>query len=437
MVTSTAEGRKLGPLLATVIVAGNMIGSGVYLLPATLAGVGSISLIGWAATGAGALVLAGSFAILARTHTAEGGIVGYARDALGRFPGLQATWLYIVSCVVGNVALALAVTGYATFFLPALKAPWAAGLMTVGVLWALTGAAILGPRAIGRIGAGSLALGLVPVLAIAVLGWFWFDPAVLKASWNVSGHSGPGAVQSSMLTIFWAYMGVECANVLGPVVRDPKRTIPIAALGGVGLASVIYVAAMAAIMGIVPAGELAASTAPFALAAQRTLGPVLAAAVAVCALVKASGTLAGWTLVGGETLRSAADEGVIPAWFGKVNADGTPVRSLVALGFVMSALALATLQPTLARQFGVLINASAVLTLCVYLLCAGALWRFAAALSGPRKTGARAVAVAAAAFAAWVAVSSGWSMVAFAAAVAAAGGLLWLAMLRRLRLAVA
>jgi arginine:agmatine antiporter len=437
MVETTADGRKLGPLLATAIVAGNMIGSGVYLLPATLAGIGSISLIGWAASGAGALVLAGAFAILARVHTADGGLVGYVRDAFGRFFGLQAAWLYAAECVIGNVALALAATGSAAFFFPVLKGPWPSALTTVGVIWALTGAAILGPRTIGRIGAGTLTLGLVPVLAIAVLGWFWFDPAVLKASWNVSGHSGPVAVQSSMLAVFWAYMGLECANALGPVVRDPKRNIPIAALGGVALASAIYIAAMAAIMGIVPAAELAGSTAPFALAAQRTLGPALAAVVAVCALIKVSGTLGGWVLVTGETMRSAADEGVIPPWFGKVRADGTPVRSLVVLGVLMSGLALATLQPTLGRQFGVLINASAVLSLVVYALCAAALWRFSGALAGGRKAGARAIAVAAAVFSIWVAVSAGPPMVEFAAGAAAAGGLLWLLMLRRLRLAAA
>src|SRR5205807_9379956 len=103
------EARKLGPFLATVIVAGNMIGSGVFLLPATLGAIGSISLVGWIVSGAGALALAGVFAILGRLRHAEGGMVGYVRDALGPFAAFQATLLYWLNIVVGNVALALAV----------------------------------------------------------------------------------------------------------------------------------------------------------------------------------------------------------------------------------------------------------------------------------------------------------------------------------------
>ena len=65
--------RKLGPVLATIVVAGNMIGSGIFLLPATLAGVGSVTLIGWLAASLGAVALALMFGKLARRQPMAGG----------------------------------------------------------------------------------------------------------------------------------------------------------------------------------------------------------------------------------------------------------------------------------------------------------------------------------------------------------------------------
>lgn len=420
MQDKASDGRKLGPLLATVIVAGNMIGSGVYLLPATLGGIGSISLVGWGISAAGALVLAGGFAALARLRPHDDGLVAYAREAFGRFAGFQAGWLFFVACLVGNVAIALAVTGYLAYFLPPLKSPAASAAATVAVLWLITFGAMLGPRATGRFGAATLALGLAPILLVAIAGWTWFDPGVLADSWNVSGEPPLKAVEIAVVSVFWAFLGLESANAVNAVVRNPQRNVPIAALGGVALAAVVYIAAAAAIMGIVPAGELKSSTAPFALVAQRVLGPAAGAAIAVCALVKAAGTLAGWVLVTGQIMRAAAEDGLFPRWLARARADGTPVRALMVLAATMSAVALASVQPTLGQQFGVLTNAAVVLSLVIYLLCIAALWRFCA------EPGVRLLAGAGMAFAVIAALISGLTMLAVAAAAAAIGAAVWL-----------
>lgn len=414
-----SEGRKLGPLLATVVVAGNMIGSGVYLLPATLGGIGSISLVGWLIAAAGALALAGAFAVLARLRPHADGLVGYVREAFGRAAGFQFSWLFWVTCLVGNVAIALAVTGYLAFFLPVLKTPVGSAMATLAVLWVITAAAILGPKAVARFGAATLVLGLAPILIVAIGGWIWFDPAILRASWNVSGQSAPTALQMSVVSVFWAFLGVETANAIAAVVRAPERNVPIAALGGVALAAAVYIAAAAAIMGIVPAGELVTSTAPFALVVQRVLGPAAGAAIAICALVKAAGTLAGWLLVTGQIMRASAEEGLFPRWLAKARADGTPVRSLLVLGAMMSLVAVLSVQPTLGKQFGVLTNAAVVLSLAVYVLCVAAVFRFTT------RPGPRALAGTAVVFSVAAALMSGWSMLAMTAAIAALGAAIY------------
>jgi APA family basic amino acid/polyamine antiporter len=83
----------MGLWMATALVVGNMVGSGVFLLPATLAGAaGPVSLLGWLFTGAGAVLLALVFANLGRALPRTGGPYAYAKRAFGDFVGFQTAW---------------------------------------------------------------------------------------------------------------------------------------------------------------------------------------------------------------------------------------------------------------------------------------------------------------------------------------------------------
>ena len=400
--TEIAHKRKLGPLLATFLVAGNMIGSGVYLLPVTLGSIGSVSIVGWVVAAVGALLLGAVFSYLALARPTANGVVAYAGEALGRFFGWEAAFAYWLTCVVGNVAIALAAVGYLAHFLPGLKAPIWTAAGTAALIWLFTLANIAGPKFVGRFHGFSLLLGLLPILAAAILGWFWFDPAVFAASWNVTDppRSDASAVGLTLVMVFWAFLGLESASVCAGVVRDPERNVPIATFAGVLLAAVIYIAASAAVMGVLTAPELAASTAPFADVVARIAGPAAAAFVAACAVFKASGTLGGWILVSAETTRASAESGFFPRVLSGQRADGVPVRDLVVLAVLMTVICFLTVQPTIGGQFNVLINVATNLALAVYALCCLALLRFASALTRGR-TVARAAAVLGFVFSVW------------------------------------
>ena len=107
----------------------------------------------------------------------------------------------------------------------------------------------------------------------------------------MSGGNFFDVVPRSVVIVFWAFLGIECAIVLSPLVRNPARDVPLASLGGLAIATAIYISASAAIFGIVPAAALAKSNAPFAAAVVPLLGASAAAAVALCAMIKGSGTL--------------------------------------------------------------------------------------------------------------------------------------------------
>src|SRR4051794_8796879 len=95
---------SMSVLGAAALVSGSMIGSGVYLLPASLAAVGSISILGWVTATVVALVLGAMFAQLAQAAPDARGVAGYVQAGLGRFFGVQATLLYWTTDWVGTAA---------------------------------------------------------------------------------------------------------------------------------------------------------------------------------------------------------------------------------------------------------------------------------------------------------------------------------------------
>ncbi|MBQ1544087.1 MAG: amino acid permease [Caulobacteraceae bacterium] len=399
--------RGLGPISAMFLVAGNMIGSGLFLLPASLAAIGSASLVGWVIASVGALLIAGVFATLGVIRPSDDGLVRYPADALHPFFGFLSWGAYWISAWVGNVAIAIAAVGYLEVFLPQIIGPIPTLIATLGVIWALVIANLVGAKLVVRISASTLVIGLIPILAAIVLGFARFDPQVFAASWNVSGQPLAKAVPGSLVLIFWAFMGLESATVAAAAVDNPKRNVPIAAIGGVCLAALVYTLATAAVMGVIPAQALAKSSAPFAEVVAHVAGPAAGAIVAACALAKTLGTLGGWVLCTAEAGRAGAASGYLPKALSEVRADRKPVRDILLTAVLMTVAAFVTLSPTLIRQFNVLINLAVLLVLTVYILCAMSLVRFSGAIESPRLRGlAQAMAMVAGGFCIWMMIAS-------------------------------
>ncbi len=337
------------------------------MLPATLARVGSVTVIGWVIAACGALALALLFGRVARRKPLPGGPASYVHAVFGPFAGFQASMWYWAACLIGNVAIAAAAAGYLAAVIGGPDTPFALAMLTIALLWLVTVINLVSPRFVGQVDGPLLVAGLIPLLLIATLGWFAFDAAQFRASWNVSGLPYYQALPESLVLVFWAFTGLESASVAAAVVENPERNVPLATIAGVAMAALIYIAASAAIMGLAPAPELAASSAPFALVAARALGPVAGPLIAAAAMLKALGTLAGWVLLTSQVSRAAADNGLLPRAFGRTRAGDTPVFGLVISALIGTAAIVVTISPTLGQQFGLLIEASTIFALLTYL----------------------------------------------------------------------
>ena len=232
MIETTAVRRGLGLWMCTALVVGNMIGSGVFLLPASLAPFGGISIVGWLVSTAGALCLALVFARLGAVIPRIGGPYAYAREGFGDFGGFLVAWSYWISIWTSIAALAVAFTSYATVFWPALgtSAPLG-GIASLAVLWILTLVNARGVREAGRVQLVTTILKILPLAAIGLFGFFAFDAAHFRP-FNATGGSPIVAISTTVTLTLWAFLGLESGTIPAGDVEEAARTIPRATLIG-------------------------------------------------------------------------------------------------------------------------------------------------------------------------------------------------------------
>jgi putrescine:ornithine antiporter len=366
--------KKMSLTQLTFIVAVNMMGSGIIMLPANMAQVGAISLLSWLVTAIGSMAIAYGFAQAGIFNQREGGMSAYAEDAYGKPGYFLVFYLYFFALAVGNVAVGISAVGYLATFFPWLSStPIATCIGLIALLWLTTFPNFGGAKVTGRIGSVTVWGVLLPVGLLSIIGWFWFNPEVFKAAWNPKGVSVGEGIASSISLTLWAFLGMESAAQNSAAVENPKRNVPLACMLGTLGAAVIYVLSTTVIQGIVPNAELAKSTGPFGLAFARMFNPAIGSIVMALAIMACVGSLLGWQFTIAQTAKSASDERMFPAFFAKVNRFGAPVTGMIVMGVVQTLMALATISPTLSEQFSALVNLAVVTNVLPYVIALSAL----------------------------------------------------------------
>src|SRR6187549_4138666 len=337
------EQKKMNLMQLTFIVAVNMMGSGIIMLPANMAGVGAISLTSWIVTAVGSMAIAYGFAQMGIFNQKTGGMAAYAEDAYGKSGYFQVFMLYFLSLAIGNVAIGISAVGYLATFFPGMSAtPIATCISVIGLLWLTTVANFGGPSLTGKIGSVTVWGVILPVGLLSIIGWFWFSKETFSAAWNPQNLSLGEGMGSSISLTLWAFLGMESAAQNSDAVENPKKDVPLACLFGTLGAAFVYVLSTAVIQGIVPNAELAESTGPFGLAFAKMFSPAVGSVIMVLAILACLGSLLGWQFTLSSTARAAAADRMFPQFFAKVTAADAPLIGMIVMAIVQTLMALST-----------------------------------------------------------------------------------------------
>ncbi|MFH9859616.1 APC family permease [Streptomyces sp. NPDC017202] len=333
--------RRFGLAAATALVMGNIIGGGIFALPAAVAPYGTVSLLALVVLSVAALLLALLFGRLARRSPVTGGLYVYPRDAFGPFAGFLSAWSYWTMCWVSIAALAVAVVGYVDVLIPLHGSHALAAVVALAALWLPAAANFAGTRWVGTVQIVSTVLKFVPLLVVATVGLFFVDTDNF-GPFNASGDSVPGALAASAALLLYSFLGVESAAVSAGEVDDPERTVGRAGVLGTLGSALVYLLGTVAVFGLVPHERLVDSGAPFADAVNAitggSWGGTVISLVAVASIV---GCLNGWILLAAQMPYAAARDGLFPRPFARVGKGGVPgfgVWAVAVLGTVLIGL---------------------------------------------------------------------------------------------------
>ena len=332
----TKQNQKIGLLAATSLVVGNIIGAGIFVLPASLAKFGSISIVGWLFTATGALILAKIFSNFSKKLKGKsGGPYIYSKVVFGDFIGFLVAWGYWISCWVNNAAIAVAIVSALSFFFPELVTnPFYATITGLSFIWFFTFTSSRGIKSSGNIQILTTIAKLIPLVLIIVFGFFIFDLEIFP-EFNLTDQNDFEILPVVAVMTLYAFLGLECASIPAENIKNPEKNIPKATMAGTLISTLIYILSTIVLFGIISAENLINSPAPFAEAGEIIGGKYFGFLISAGAAISAIGALNGWILITSYMPMTMANDRLFPKVFAKKNKKGFPYLSLL-LGSILT-----------------------------------------------------------------------------------------------------
>ncbi|MFT3789890.1 MAG: amino acid permease [Rudaea sp.] len=325
--------RKLGLATGIAVVVGVMIGSGIFRVPSPIAGAAG-NLIGialvWVLGGIVALFGALSIAELAAMYPAAGGPYVYLREAYGRPLAFLFGWMWLLTTPISWAAQSLLFAEYLSFFAPMSEAAQhtVAAILILLVAVANCRSVKLG-AVIQNLSTGAKVLTLIG-LSMAIFAFAPGGDANPLRSEPMGAANWPG-IGIGLIGALWAYDGWENLTTLSGEVKNPQRNLPLALVGGVLVAMVVYLSINAAYLRALPLAQLAASKSVAADAAAAVLGRGGASLVGALVMLSVFGTLNGSILSSPRVFFAMAEDGLFFRIVGRVHPKyETPY---IAIGF--------------------------------------------------------------------------------------------------------
>ncbi|MDB9961728.1 amino acid permease [Oceanihabitans sp.] len=363
--------QKIGLLTATSLVVGNMIGVGIFVLPAVLSNYGSISLLGWLFTATGALILAKIFSNFSKIIVSKsGGPYVYSKAGFGDFIGFLVAWGYWIACWVSNGAIAIAIIGAASFFIPELATNSVLSVsLGLALIWIFTWVNARGIKESGKVQLITTIIKILPLLFIIIFGLFFFKMDNFPA-FNLTGESNFTTLSAVATLTLYAFLGIECATIPAGNIENPEKTIPRATMLGTIITTVLYILGTIVLFGILPLDILQNSPAPFAEAAKIMGGEYGGYFVAIGIIISGIGVLNGWILITGQISMATAKDDLFPDFFKRENKKGAPLNAFIVGGILSSVVMLMNYSEGLVDQFEFIVQITVISSLLPYLFTA-------------------------------------------------------------------
>ncbi len=314
----------------------DVVGSGIYLLPAAVAGLlGAASV--WAVVLAGLAValLVLCFAEASSHFDQPGGAYLYTREAFGHFVGFEVGWMSWLSRAAALASLANGLVQASTDLWPVAGSGWVRAAILCTAIVLLAWINITGIKAGARTGVALAIAKMLPLIFFVVVGAWFIDGSRLALS---QMPRGPAMGRAALLLLF-AYGGFENTPVAAGEYRNPRRDVPFALLFVILSVTVIYTAVQAVALGTLP--NLAGSLSPLAEAAGRFAGHWGEWLLTLGATLSILGIMSNSTLGAPRYLFALSRDGYGPSWLARVHPRyHTPALAIMAQTVIVLALAL-------------------------------------------------------------------------------------------------
>lgn len=389
--------RKLTLGVAISLVVGNIIGSGIFTIPAGIAATATPlwTMVAWGLVTLGTFFIVMSYARLSTKYPDTGGPVLYAKEAFGNFGGYAMSWVWWITSAIGNAAIVSLFVTTIEAMIEKMTGNVIFGegsgkrlMFTLALIALVTLINYIGVKQAGRVSYITTIIKLAVLLFFVAVAVFFFKMDNIHTSAVTKASAGYSVVTPSPFTmiigaitfIYWAYTGIESSTLAGGEIIDPKKNIFKSTVYGFGIAAVIYLAVSLLIMGVLPQGVLADSKTPFPDAFAAMLGSeffgikdfwflFINGAISISLL----GALSGWFLTTARCIFAPAEEGYFFEEMGKVHTKyQTPANALFISAVVTTIFVIANFFAVrnggnVGAEFGNIITVAAILNLPTYL----------------------------------------------------------------------
>lgn len=360
--------KKLGLCAVLAIVFGSQLGSGIFVLPSTLAMYGMFGIYGWFFAGIGAILLAMVFSHLCSTFPYTGGPHSYIKKTFGNIPAFFIGWAYWLVSWISTTVVVIASIAYLIPLLGGISQTAELTLeitLLLIIMWLNCKSVVLS----GKVELVLTTIKFIPFIIVPAIIIWNFDASNIAMAPEIQKLSYPKISAIVTVLCFWGFIGLECATAPAESIENPSKTIPRAIIFGTSAVALIYLINSIAIMGVVPAEKLAVSSAPFVDALENVAGEKVSLILSLIASIVCIGTLNAWVLTSAQISLGLAQDGLFPKFFAKKNSNGSPYIGVIICCVGMIPILILTKNENLSKQISYIIDFSVLAFVMVYFAC--------------------------------------------------------------------